>query len=95
MAKKDKTTGNGGNRGYKMVRSKVVKGPDGYGKVITKAREQLLRKLGYDPGYNKVAMHEKGGSHHGEKQGKVKWGSRKENSSDAGKTTQRKKKRKK
>ena len=31
MTIKDKVTTKGGNRAYAMVRSKYVKGPDGYG----------------------------------------------------------------
>jgi hypothetical protein len=65
MAKRirDKFTTEGGNRAYNMVRSKVVKGKDGYGKVVSVAREKLMERLGRDPGPDTVAAHEKGGSH--------------------------------
>lgn len=52
MTIRDKTTGEGGNRAYSMVRSKLVKGKDGYGKVISLAREKMLSLLkakGVDP----------------------------------------------
>lgn len=52
MTIKDDTTGEGGNRAYSMVRSKFVKGKDGYGRVISLAREKMLASLkarGIDP----------------------------------------------
>lgn len=85
MAKKDAKTTNGGGRAYRMVRSKVAKGKDGYGKVVSVAREKLMEKLGKDPGYNTVAKHEKDGSHFEKDGGKAKWGSRASNTSDANK----------
>lgn len=75
MTIKDKTTGAGGNRGYRMVRSKISKGKDGYGKMVTEAREKLMQKLGYDPGYNVVAAHKNFGAHHGKDQ-EAEWQSR-------------------
>lgn len=45
MTLKDKTTGEGGNRAYFMVRSKYLKGKDGYGRVISLAREKMLKLL--------------------------------------------------
>ncbi len=85
MAKRDAKTTKGGNRAYKMVRSKVSKGKDGYGKVVSAAREKLMQKSGKDPGYNTVAKHEKDGSHFEEDGGKAKFGSRASNTADANK----------
>ena len=49
-----------------MVRSKYVKGPDNYGKVIPLAREILIKKNnGVDPGPKIVAAHKNFGSHFG------------------------------
>ena len=49
---------------YDKQRSKHVKGKDGYGKVISVAREKLLDKNGgKDPGPDVVAFHVEGGSH--------------------------------
>jgi hypothetical protein len=73
---------------YKQVRSKFVKGADGYGKKVTPLREKLLAANGgKDPGYNVVAAHHKPGPHPGEKGDDIrgKFKSRKENSSEAGK----------
>ena len=65
MTIRDKLTTKGGNRGYSMVRSKYVKGPDGFGKVITLARETLIgRNGGKDPGRDVVAAHKDFGAHH-------------------------------
>lgn len=84
MTIKDKKTTAGGNRGYKMVRSKNVKGPDGYGKVITKARENMISKGGgKDPGYNVTANHTTGGAHHEEDGGKFRKGTRAENTAES------------
>lgn len=92
MAIRDRKTTNGGNRAYKMVRSKVVKGPDGNGKVITAAREKMLRRLGYDPGYNVTANHTTGGSHHEKDGGKFRKGTRAENTAESNRKRARKKK---
>lgn len=51
---------------YSKIRSKFIKGPDGYGAVISKARENLIAKNGgKDPGPNVVAHHLAGGSSYG------------------------------
>ncbi len=83
MTIKDKTTGEGGNRGYKMVRSKYLKGPDGHGRVITAAREALIAKNGgKDPGENVVAAHKNFGAHHGDDQ-VATWQSRSWNTAES------------
>lgn len=83
MTIKENTTGRGGNVGYKMVRSKFVKGKDGYGKVITAAREQLLKSNGgKDPGPDVVAAHKNFGAHHGDDQ-ISKWKSRAWNTAES------------
>ena len=63
----------GGGLSYDMVRSKIVKGRDGYGAVITKAREDMLQEIKARKGlaeakkvgenYNLVARHRKPGAH--------------------------------
>lgn len=80
---RDKLTTKGGARGYDEVRSKISKGPDGYGKVVTKAREALMQKLGRDPGKNIVAMHKKGGSHFEKDGGAFTIGTMAENTADS------------
>jgi hypothetical protein len=56
--------------GYDKVRSKYLKGPDGYGRVISVAREELIKKNGgKDPGKDMVAAHYDPGDHLGEKDG--------------------------
>lgn len=73
---------------YKQIRSKYVKGADGYGKKVTPLREKLIaRNGGKDPGYNTVAAHTKPGPHPGDKGDDIKgkFKSRRENSSEAGK----------
>lgn len=91
MSIRDKVTSNGGSRAYSMVRSKISKGPDGYGKVISVAREKLLQKLGRDPGVNTVAMHKEFGSHFEKDGGAAKWGSRSDNTAESNKNRARKK----
>lgn len=82
MTIKDKVTTAGGNRGYKMQRSQVLKGPDGYGRVVTAARERLLQKLGKDPGKDMVASHVNPGSHHGADQDSY-WATRGRNTAES------------
>lgn len=82
MTIKEDTTGRGGNVGYKMVRSKVVKGPDGHGKMVTAAREALMQKLGRDPGPNIVAAHKGFGAHHGSDQA-ARWETRAYNTAES------------
>lgn len=94
MGIRDKVTSNGGSRAYYMVRSKVSKGPDGYGKVISAAREKLLQKLGRDPGVDTVAMHKEFGSHFEKSGGAADWGTRAENTAESNKHRARKKVRK-
>jgi hypothetical protein len=65
MTIKEKVTTRGGNIGYRMQRSKIKIGPDGYGAVVPVARERLMQKLGYDPGPDIVAAHKNFGSHNG------------------------------
>lgn len=85
MAKRirDKFTTEGGNRAYNMVRSKVVKGKDGYGKVVSVAREKLMQRLGRDPGEDMVAEHKNGGSHFEKDGGAADWGTRADNTADS------------
>lgn len=82
---KDKTTGNGGHRAYDMVRSKISKGKDGYGKMVSRAREALMQKLGKDPGEDVVAMHKNSGSHFEKNGGAASWGSRADNTAESNK----------
>jgi hypothetical protein len=73
---------------YKQIRSKHVKGADGYGKKVTPLREKLIEQNGgKDPGYNVVAAHTKPGPHPGDKGDDIrgKFKSRRKNSSEAGK----------
>ena len=85
MAKRirDKFTTEGGNRAYNMVRSKVVKGKDGYGKVVSVAREKLMQRLGKDPGEDVVAAHKNGGSHFEKDGGAFDIASRGENTAES------------
>jgi hypothetical protein len=83
MAIRESTTGRGGNVAYGMVRSKIAKGKDGYGKVVSKAREALMEKLGKDPGVDTVAMHKRSGSHFEKNGGAADWGSRAENTAES------------
>jgi hypothetical protein len=72
--------------GYKKVRSKFVKGPDGYGKVISVAREHLISEnKGKDPGKDTVARHLKPGAHFEKDGGKARWGSRGDNTAESNK----------
>jgi len=90
MAIKDKKTTAGGNRGYRMTRSKHVKGPDGYGKVISVAREKMISNNGgKDPGYNVTANHTTGGSHHEKDGGKFRKGTRAQNTAESNKARAR------
>jgi hypothetical protein len=85
MAKAPKFSTAGGSVAYSQVRSKFVKGKDGYGKKISTAREKLIAANGgKDPGKDVVAMHETFGSHkNGD--GKVHWGTRAENTAESNK----------
>lgn len=80
---RDKVTTNGGGRAYNMVRSKIVDGKDGYGKVVSVARERMMQKLGRDPGYNVVAAHDHGGSHFEKDGGEFDVSTRAENTSES------------
>jgi hypothetical protein len=71
---------------YDKVRSKFVKGKDGYGAVIAVARERLLAKNGgKDPGSDMVAFHVEGGSHRNGKSNDEKaiWASKGDNSRES------------
>lgn len=86
MSVRNKVTTEGGSTAYKMVRSKFTKGKDGYGKVISAAREKLIKKSdGKDPGENTVAMHKKFGSHFEKGGGAAEWGSRAKNTAESNK----------
>lgn len=78
-------TGKGGAEGYRMVRSKYLKGPDGYGKTITQARENLIAAdpQHRDPGPDVVAAHVNPGVHQGSDQA-AKWETRQWNSAEMG-----------
>lgn len=83
MTIKEKVTTKGGNIGYKMTRSRYIKGKDGYGAVITVARENLIKANGgKDPGTNVVAAHANFGAHNGKDQ-KAKWASRAWNTAES------------
>ncbi len=69
--------------GYNKVRSKIEKGPDGYGKVVSVAREKLMQKLGYDPGVDVVAQHLEPGAHFEKDGGAFKKGTRSENTAES------------
>lgn len=75
--------------GYRKVRSKYVKGKDGYGKVISELREKLIRENGgKDPGEDTVAMHKYPGTHKpGKGKGNLtgKFGSKSKNTADSNK----------
>jgi len=85
MTIREDVTTRGGNVGYNMTRSKYVRGKDGYGRVITTAREALIKANGgKDPGPNTVAAHAKFGSHFGGADDqKAKWASRSWNTSES------------
>jgi hypothetical protein len=53
----------GGGISYREVRSKISRGKDGYGKVVSVAREKMMQKLGKDPGKDIVAAHKNPGAH--------------------------------
>ncbi len=73
-------------RGYRMVRSKYLKGPDGYGRVISVARENLIKKNGgKDPGEDVVAAHYEPGAHLEKDGGKARFKSRGWNTTQANK----------
>lgn len=73
-------------RGYRMVRSKHLKGPDGYGRVISLAREKLIEKNGgKDPGENMVAAHFEPGAHFEKDGGKARFKTRGWNTGEANK----------
>jgi hypothetical protein len=82
---RDKLTTKGGNRGYEMIRSKISKGPDNYGKVVTVEREKMMKKMGKDPGVDVVAMHETFGSHFNNKGDPFHPGTRSENTAESNK----------
>jgi hypothetical protein len=86
MTIRDKVTTEGGNRGYRMMRSKISKDDHGYGKVVSVAREKLMQKLGKDPGYNVVAAHEKPGSHFEKDGGDIDMATRAENTAESNKS---------
>lgn len=90
MTIRDKVTTEGGNRGYRTVRSKIAKDKNGEGKRVTMARERLMQKLGYDPGYNKVAAHKSGGSHFEKNGGAAELKSRSENTAESNKARKKK-----
>lgn len=92
MTIRDDKTSAGGNRAYRMVRSKVAKGKDGYGKVVSVAREKLMEKLGRDPGVDTVAEHKSNGSHFEKNGGAAAWGSRADNTADSNRDRAKKKK---
>lgn len=79
------TTTRGGATGYRMVRSRYVKDKSGYGKVISTAREELIKKNGgKDPGPNTVAAHKSFGSHFGgDKDQESSWATRGWNTSES------------
>ncbi len=87
MAIHEKTTAKGGNIGFRMVRSKYVTGPDGYGKTINIARENLIAAdpKHRDPGPNVVASHFSPGSHWKKSDDqKARWQTREWNSAEMG-----------
>lgn len=87
---RDKLTTEGGGRSYRMQTSKIAKDSSGNPQVVTVEREKMMQKLGYDPGYNVVAMHKTGGSHFNPKGDPFTKGSRAENTSDSNKARAKK-----
>lgn len=83
MTIRDKLTTEGGNRGYKMVRSKIDKDKKGYGKVISVAREKMLERIGHPVSSNTTANHTKPGSHFEKDGGEFKKGTRSENTAES------------
>lgn len=87
MTIKESTTGRGGNIAYKMVRSKYDIDPKtGWGKVVTLARENLMKASGGKvPGPNVVAAHLTFGAHHGKDSAsqKAKWKTRSWNTAES------------
>ena len=66
-----------------MVRSKIDKGPDGYGRVIQKSRELMLQKEGHVLPSNIVPMHKKPGSHFESNGGSYVKGTQSDNIADS------------
>jgi hypothetical protein len=87
---RDKVTTEGGSRGYHMTASKIAKDSSGNPQVVTVEREKMMQKLGYDPGYNVVAMHKTGGSHFNEKGDPFTKGTRAQNTADSNKARAKK-----
>jgi hypothetical protein len=78
-------------RGYHLVRSKHVKGKDGYGKLVIEAREKLMdANGGKDPGPDVVAAHYKPGAHFEKGGGKARFLSRGMNTSESNKLRSKK-----
>lgn len=74
-----------GSNMYHYVRSKIAKGKDGYGKVISVDREKMMKKLGKDPGPNVVPEHITNGPHKDPKGAPFKIGTRSSNTADSNK----------
>jgi hypothetical protein len=89
-SREEHTSTGGGGISYAMVRSKVSRGKDGYGKVVSLARERLMQKLGRDPGVDTVAAHYEPGAHKEADGGKARFESRGENTAES--NTKREKK---
>lgn len=80
--------------GYHKVRSKYLKGPDGYGRVISVDRERLLARLkGKDPGKDVVVQHKKPGPHLSKTGEPFKIGTRGENTAESNRLRARLRKR--
>jgi len=93
MAKKqtrNSDTAKGGGYGYHLVRSKILKGKDGYGKVISVDREKMVKKLGRDPGPDVVVQHKEGGAHKDKDGDDFKIGTRSENTAESNKARAKK-----
>jgi hypothetical protein len=82
---RDEVTTHGGSRAYSQVRSKISKYANGDPKVVTVEREQMMQKLGYDPGPNVTANHKEFGSHFSKKGEPFKMGTRAENTAESNK----------
>lgn len=68
---KDKTTSNGGARGYRMVSSKWYKTADGENARVTTAREAMMDRLGRALKPNEIVHHKTPGNHSDGKDGEL------------------------
>jgi hypothetical protein len=75
----DKTTTEGGARGYKLVSSKWYKTADGENARVTTAREEMMNRLGRALKPNEIVHHKTPGNHSNGKDGELAITTRGEN----------------